>query len=217
MAPAAGSPRHPAAAAQWWARPRGGAVRGAAVRGAAVAAFASRQSAPRPTLSAYAEPKVRTAAARSEVAVVAARRRGAVPAAAVGRAREVGSAAAGETERWEAPVVLTASSAPRSGAAPQVRAAAVVSADPAGVVVEPAAATLVGRVRDMQGRAAARAASAAAARAASPVEDRAASPGAAQLAVPVPVPVGVAARRVAAVAAHPAEIPAGRRALDRRA
>jgi hypothetical protein len=207
MAPAAGSPRHPAAAAQWWARPRGGAV-----RGAAVAAFASRQSAPRPTLSAYAEPKVRTAA-RSEVAVVAARRRGAVPAAAVGRAREVGPAAAGETERWAAPVVLTASSAPRSGAAPQVRAAAVVSADPAGVGVEPAAATLADRVRDMQGRAAARAASAAAARAASAVEDRAASPGAGQLAVPV----GVAARRVAAVAAHPAEIPAGRRALDRRA
>ena len=93
------------------------------------------------------------------VALVAARQRWAALAAAVGSATEVGLAAAGTdlaaagTERWAVPAVLIASSGPRSAAASAwpARAAAVVvvSADPAGVGVAPAAAILVGRVRDV--------------------------------------------------------------------
>src|SRR5271169_1330612 len=102
-------PVHPAVAARWWARPRV-----AAVRGAAVAVFASRQSALPPTLSACAGLEVRPAPAPAEVA--ASRERGAVLAAAVELAREAGLARADETERWAAPVVLTASSGRRSAA-----------------------------------------------------------------------------------------------------
>ncbi|HME17953.1 MAG TPA: hypothetical protein VKG83_21345 [Mycobacterium sp.] len=123
-------------------------------------------------------------------------------------ARAAALAPAGETERWAAPVVLTASSGRRSAAPAEsawqarVVAAAVVSADPPGVGVA-AAATLVGPVRDVQWLAAA-------ARAASPVAAWAASPGAAHLSEVV------AARPVVAVAGRRAEIPAGARALDRR-
>ena len=200
-------PVHPVEAARWWARPRV-----AAVRGAAVAVFASRQSAPAPTLSACAGLEVRPAPVPAGVAAVApaaARERGAVLAAAVELARWAVLAPAGEIERWAAPVVLTASSGRRSAApaesAWQARvaaAAAVVSADPPGVGVEPAAATLVGPVRDVQWLAAA-------ARAASPVAAWAASPGAAHLSEVV------AARPVVAVAGRRAEIRAGARALDR--
>ena len=197
-------PVHPAVAARWWARPRV-----AAVRGAAVAVFASRQSVPAPTLSACAGLEVTPAPVPAEVAAVApaaARERGAVLAAAVELARAAAPAPAGETERWAAPVVLTASSGRRSAApaesAWQARVAAVFSADPPGVGVEPAAATLVGPVRDVSWLAAA-------ARAASPVAAWAASPGAAHLSEVV------AARPVVAVAGRRAEIPAGARALDR--
>ena len=198
-------PVHPAVAARWWARPRV-----AAVRGAAVAVFASRQSALPPTLSACAGPEVRPAPVPAEVAALApaaARERGAVLAAAVELARAAALAPAGETERWAAPVALTASSGRRSAApaesAWQARAAAaVVSADPPGVGVEPAAATLVGPVRDVSWLAAA-------ARAASPVAAWAASPGAAHLSEVV------AARPVVAVAGRRAEIPAGARGQDR--
>jgi hypothetical protein len=144
---------HAAVAARWWARPRA-----AAVRGAAVAVFASRQPALPPTLSACAGLEVRPAPVPAEVAAVAlaaARERGAVLAAAVELARAAALAPAGETERLAAPVVLTASSGRRSAAPAEsawqarVVAAAVVSADPPAVGVEPAAATLVGRVRDV--------------------------------------------------------------------
>jgi hypothetical protein len=94
------------------------------------------------------------------VALVAARRRGAARAAAVGYATQPGLAAAGETERWAALAVETASSARRSAApaasawaaravAAWAVAAVVVSADPPGVGVASAAAILVGRVRDV--------------------------------------------------------------------
>ena len=199
-------PVHAAVAARWWARPRA-----AAVRGAAVAVFASRQPALPPTLSACAGLEVRPAPVPAEVAAVApaaSRERGAVLAAAVELARAAALAPAGETERLAAPVVLTASSGRRSAAPAEsawqarVVAAAVVSADPPGVGVEPAAATLVGPVRDVSWLAAA-------ARAASPVAAWAASPGAAHLLEVV------AARPVVAVAGRRAEIPAGARALDR--
>src|ERR1700722_5319259 len=104
-------PVHPVEAARWGARPRV-----AAVRGAAVAVFASRQSAPAPTLSACAGLEVRPAPVPAEVAPAAARERGAVLAAAVELARWAVLAPAGEIERWAAPVVLTASSGRRSAA-----------------------------------------------------------------------------------------------------
>src|ERR1700722_14350981 len=59
-------PVHPVEAGRWWARPRV-----AAVRGAAVAVFASRQSAPAPTLSACAGLEGRPAPVPAEVAAVA--------------------------------------------------------------------------------------------------------------------------------------------------
>src|ERR1700758_3486086 len=101
-------PVHPVEAARWWARPRV-----VEVRGAAVEAFASRQSAPAPTLSACAGLEVRPAPVPAEVAAVApaaarergavraaaARERGAVRAAAAELARAAALAPAGETER----------------------------------------------------------------------------------------------------------------------
>jgi hypothetical protein len=197
------SPVHPAGAMQWWARPRG-----AGVRGGAVAVFASLRSALRRTYSAFAGPAARgpavaagpAATGRAEAALTAARGpavaalmapRG--PAAAVGLTRAPGQARAGES-RPSALLAARRAGVPGASAWQAGAKPAVVSADPAGVGVEPGAAILVGRVHAVQRWAAA----------------PAASPGAAHA-------WAAEAEEVAEVAGRRAETPVVVRFADRRA